>query len=278
MLVESGDLVTFDLLTDVYPEEISWMLFSNSTEQVIYSDGPYPESSSYENIHIINEFCLNPGCYTLVVYDSFGDGITGYTQYTDADNGFINLTNTTIDEEYYNFDAGNPTWDSLLLDFCIKSISCPSNLSMGINDSPIELIGGLPVNGTYTGTGVNDNIFDPALAGEGTHTITYHYTFEGSDELTCEFEITVSVNSISNVLNENIEIYPNPTTGILNFDFTDAQDRSIQILDLCGKVVREFNSNSDQLKIDLSELAKGSYFVKIKTENNTTIAKVNLAN
>jgi hypothetical protein len=44
-------------------------------------------------------------------------------------------------------------------------------------DAPaIELAGGLPTGGTYTGEGVNDGWFDPSIAGTGTHEITYTYT------------------------------------------------------------------------------------------------------
>ena len=42
--------------------------------------------------------------------------------------------------------------------------------------SPFTLSGGLPVGGTYSGTGVSNGLFDPATAGAGTHIITYSYT------------------------------------------------------------------------------------------------------
>jgi len=44
------------------------------------------------------------------------------------------------------------------------------------NDGIFPLTGGLPLGGTYSGPGVNNNQFDPASAGVGTHTITYSYT------------------------------------------------------------------------------------------------------
>ncbi|MDF2456562.1 MAG: Kelch repeat type 1-containing protein [Cytophagaceae bacterium] len=39
--------------------------------------------------------------------------------------------------------------------------------------APFALTGGSPAGGTYSGTGVTSNTFDPAVAGAGTHTITY---------------------------------------------------------------------------------------------------------
>jgi len=45
-----------------------------------------------------------------------------------------------------------------------------------VDHAPFALYGGLPSGGTYSGTGVINNIFNPALAGAGTHPITYTYT------------------------------------------------------------------------------------------------------
>jgi uncharacterized protein (TIGR02145 family) len=47
-----------------------------------------------------------------------------------------------------------------------------------VNAKPIKLKGGIPLGGTYSGSGVNSliGIFDPATAGIGTKTITYTYT------------------------------------------------------------------------------------------------------
>ena len=45
-----------------------------------------------------------------------------------------------------------------------------------IDAAAFTLIGGYPVGGTYSGAGVSGGIFDPAVAGAGTHTITYSYT------------------------------------------------------------------------------------------------------
>jgi len=45
-----------------------------------------------------------------------------------------------------------------------------------INEEAFELTGGSPEGGTYSGMGVMDDMFDPAVAGVGTHEITYTYT------------------------------------------------------------------------------------------------------
>ncbi|MDP4281415.1 MAG: FISUMP domain-containing protein [Bacteroidota bacterium] len=63
-----------------------------------------------------------------------------------------------------------------------------------INASPFALTGGLPSGGTYSGSGVSGNTFDPAAAGTGIHTITYTYT--NSDSCTNSASNTIQVNPL----------------------------------------------------------------------------------
>ncbi len=45
-----------------------------------------------------------------------------------------------------------------------------------IDAIPLTLTGGVPINGVYSGNGVDNGVFTPSTAGAGTHTITYSYT------------------------------------------------------------------------------------------------------
>ena len=47
-------------------------------------------------------------------------------------------------------------------------------------DSSVSLIG-LPANGVFSGNGMSDTIFNPSLAGEGIHTITYEHGSAGCE-------------------------------------------------------------------------------------------------
>ncbi len=69
------------------------------------------------------------------------------------------------------------------------------------------------------------------------------------------------------VVNQNtllyFSVYPNPTTGILIIK-SDTNIVQIEIHNNLGQLVL---SNSDQNKIDISNLSQGLYFIKIKDEN-----------
>jgi hypothetical protein len=70
------------------------------------------------------------------------------------------------------------------------SVSCPSNMVTCLNAPPFSLVGGSPAGGTYSGPGVSNGLFNPGLAGSGTHTITY--AVSGSCSGSCSFTITVT--------------------------------------------------------------------------------------
>lgn len=73
----------------------------------------------------------------------------------------------------------------------------------------VNLVGGSPSGGTYSGTGVSGSSFDPAVAGQGTTNITYTYTdgngCTGSDvePITVLASPTVTLNPFANVCDDD---------------------------------------------------------------------------
>ncbi len=58
----------------------------------------------------------------------------------------------------------------------LPAVSLSSHAPMCITDAALILSGGLPAGGTYSGTGVSNGVFDPAIAGVGSFIITYSFT------------------------------------------------------------------------------------------------------
>ena len=75
------------------------------------------------------------------------------------------------------------------------------------------------------------------------------------------------VTSITSANNSELinTIYPNPTKGIINIDFSDKTEFpiTINVIDINGRVIHEkiFNSKSEG-KMDISEFQKGVYMLK----------------
>ncbi|MDQ3047146.1 MAG: T9SS type A sorting domain-containing protein [Bacteroidota bacterium] len=151
------------------------------------------------------------------------------------------------------------------------------------SDSPaFALTGESPAGGIYSGTGVASGMFDPAVAGPGVFPITYTVTDANSCSNSASQNITVEIctgveESISSA---EINVYPNPTSGSFSISFSNVtiSEVMISIVDIQGKEV--FNSMENNVsgsftkQINLENIAKGMYYIKLSTGSDITIRKL----
>ncbi len=79
----------------------------------------------------------------------------------------------------------------------------------------------------------------------------------------------------------NINIYPNPTSDVLNIDLTatEAQTTTIKILDLSGRLIKQVQMKSEKgvnpMSISLAELANGIYALQVyENDSMTHVSKI----
>lgn len=140
--------------------------------------------------------------------------------------------------------------------------------SISYNGTPFVLNTGLPSGGEYSGPGVSDGMFYPALAQVGTHTVLYSYT----DEHGCsgEAQATIIVQSgvnVDEVDNKAFSIYPNPNNGSFTIQFSTREATSLACFDALGKMVFEqnipSNRESNTFNLTLPNQAEGIYYIKL---------------
>ena len=73
---------------------------------------------------------------------------------------------------------------------------------------------------------------------------------------------------INNIETRKINIFPNPTKGIIKIDENNI--KVVLITNQSGEIILESKSNI----IDLSDKPKGVYFIKIVTDNNAFVDKI----
>ena len=66
----NGSVINLEVLTDNYPAETTWMVMDSDGELLI-SGGPYSDAQTIYN----EQICVGPGSYTLIINDSYGDGM-----------------------------------------------------------------------------------------------------------------------------------------------------------------------------------------------------------
>lgn len=131
-VVYDAKLVTLNVLTDSYPFETTWEI-KNEEEEILYEGGNYTEEGALFQYPL----CLPEACYTLTIYDSFGDGMIGPPP------GSIEVVNE--DGIVLAFHDGNDNFGNQLdLEFC-SDFECLLELSAetqpesapGVNDGSI---------------------------------------------------------------------------------------------------------------------------------------------
>ncbi len=145
-------------------------------------------------------------------------------------------------------------------------------------DAALTLVG-VPAGGTFTGTGINGNVFDPAVATAGLYDISYTYTNAGGCDTTViqtiEVTICTGIGAKTNV--SAINLFPNPNEGnfTLEFNANVNSTLNITITDVTGKIVHTENASSvrglNRVNLNVSNLQKGFYLLK----TNDTITEIN---
>lgn len=108
---------------------------------------------------------------------------------------------------------------------------------------------------------------------------SYSYTGNGTSEYGLQYWNGVNCNTSidENDAANNIIVYPNPTTDVINVSLQYSMEiLSYKLVNLLGQTMTENNNNSvaNQFSIDVANLPKGQYFLMVKTKNNVVTKKV----
>lgn len=149
--------------------------------------------------------------------------------------------------------------------------------SVCINGSTISLTGS-PSGGAYSGANVSTGgIFTPgATAGNFNPTYTYTDVVTGcSNSATTNIFVDLCTGLSNNSVKLNgLSVYPNPNAGEFTIELGNGLNKTIEITDLTGRVIRIENSLSDKININIIELANGVYFAKIYSNQSVEIVKL----
>ncbi len=88
--------------------------------------------------------------------------------------------------------------------------------------------------------------------------------------------LTITGVGITSTEEANITLFPNPSSGIIYVDAANISNAMLDVIDLQGRSLYRLN-NFDASKtnaIDLSELEKGNYLIKITSDTGVIIKKI----
>lgn len=140
----------------------------------------------------------------------------------------------------------------------------------------VDPLTGTPSGGTFSGTGVSGNNFDPSAAGTGTFTITYTFTDVNGCTNTATTQITV--NSCTGIEYTQtppaFDIYPNPFSDAVTVEFGQADVYKVEICNVVGEIVYSSTLKTQHSDIHLGQLGSGVYFIKVSSGSGSTTKKI----
>lgn len=88
------------------------------------------------------------------------------------------------------------------------------------------------------------------------------------DNIDVNTTISTDINSISERM---IKVYPNPASEYINI--TNAKNAKVNIYNIVGELIYSTTSYSNNLYVNISDFAEGTYIVKIGTDESSVVTK-----
>jgi hypothetical protein len=161
-----------------------------------------------------------------------------------------------------------------------SSIAITTNSVPVVNvaSSASLICAGQPVN--LTASGASSYVWNTAATTtviSVTPSVTTSYTVTGTAPNTCSIATvyTQSVSTCTGVdanttFSNLISIYPNPSNGIITAEFVFNGEKEILITNSVGQLIKVIKTKNSSEVIDLDQYAKGIYYVKIMSNENSS--------
>jgi hypothetical protein len=139
-------------------------------------------------------------------------------------------------------------------------------------DNPFQLMGE-PAGGTFAGDGVLGETFYPALPGTGGQNITYTYVDnQGCVNVANQiiFVDPCELTAVEQLDAPEFSVYPNPAENFFIIQSPDNNLFSASLMGVSGQLIENFNGYN-QIRIATEQIPAGCYFVKIHSNESTSI-------
>jgi hypothetical protein len=154
----------------------------------------------------------------------------------------------------------------------------PSTIcQLGNSTFTISTLNGVPSGGVYSGINVTGNTFTSSLA-SGSFVPVYSYTnpstgCSNTGTTSITIAICLGLNDV-NLANEQITVSPNPSKGIFTITFANDVQKTMEVIDITGRVVFSKVSTELETQMNIENLANGVYYLRVNTTNSKQILKL----
>ncbi len=170
-----------------------------------------------------------------------------------------------IDAHYNDFTDFN--YDLAIYD---TTASDPTPTISGVSGGTFSSTTGLAINS-------NTGEIDTSASMAGNYVVTYEVGPNGFYNTTQNIEITDSTLGLESFNDKSFKLFPNPTTGILNFE-SNTDISYVKIHSFIGQEINTIEVNSNRSSVDLSTIENGSYLVSFYVNNQLAKTKLIIKN
>lgn len=259
-----------------------------STNETTQSISVIPVSSNYYTVTVSNNGCNALDSVLVNVDNPSADAgadvvvCAGDSVILSATGGISYIWNNGIENNIPFIPTGTTIYTVTSTD--INGCTATDNVLITVNPIPptpvISLSGNIltsnadSLNQWY----LNDTLI--AGATDTSYTVSTNGSYyvivslNGCDSDTSNI-ISTTLGFNETALQNDFIIYPNPATNIIHIEnlLKSGSIVTIEILNIEGQIINRIIANEKQLSIDISGIARGMYFVKVKTENGMTMKK-----
>jgi hypothetical protein len=111
--------------------------------------------------------------------------------------------------------------------------------------------------------------------------VTTSYTVTGTNTNSCSASVVITQSvSACTGLNNTVDsaigtvVYPNPNTGLFTIELNNGSVKTIEVMDLTGRIVLTNTSSNDKIDFNISNLANGVYYVRVQSNNSIEVIKI----
>jgi hypothetical protein len=161
----------------------------------------------------------------------------------------------------------------------LPTLSLNAQMDTVCINSTINILFDTPSGGNYFGTGVGGNNFNASLAGPGAHAVNYRFTGSNgcADTITISIFVDLCTGMEEPSQDDVILISPNPAGSELKVQSSTFSIERFDIYSAVGEKVFSYEPVSGgerKFTINLTEMSRGIYVVKILTEKGTATRKI----
>lgn len=168
------------------------------------------------------------------------------------------------------------------------SAGCSATETVAVGTKPSPTLSILPANSatmcaedvmTFTVSGADTFTWTPDNSNQATITINSSvsavYTVIGTSSNNCTNTEALNIvidpcTGVKNAkLNEQITVFPNPSSGVINVKFGFEGEKEISVTNSLGARVSTITTSNETETIDLGGYSKGIYFVKVSTKTES---------